>query len=1056
MVEPLVEEHSYTPELRERILAGFRGDVPPLRPAWTYRVALAAVACAMVLLPVGYVALIALCLWVFLGYARFYIGSILFAHTSLPVFFGAAVPLFVGAVLLVFLIKPLFARPAQPDSPLRLDPQDEPLLFAFVARLCAALHARVPREIHVDCQVNASASFRRGLLSIFDDDMVLTLGLPLVQGLSLQQLAGVMAHELGHFGQRAGMRVSFLIRTINFWFARLVYGRDRLDAILEEAAAERSRLPWLRWVFRLSLFCVTLTRRVLRALMMLGHMLSSFMMRQMEYDADRYEVRLAGFNAFDTSMRELFALHAAWDMAIADLQEQWKDGRLVNNFPRLVVLNRSEGVRKIAPLLEQFLQREPEELFSTHPTARQRTASALREKGVGVFSSNLPATALFYDVDVLAQKVSLAYYRQMLGNQVEERNLIAFQAAQESQEQGENERGALERFFQNPNWLRGLPLPPKLPPLPADPQVVHDELEKARRAVLGTDAHHAREIQNYREALRGRIDALQARALRDAGFSIDAGSFGLANGDPATASMAAERAESLMRSSGVQLEKFEKLEVRRLGLALVLLAEPRVAARLPAAEAWGQEVPRLLACAAFLSGIFPQMSGLRTTRAVLDILAHQLQPERDNTRLVATITERLAAFQDQLKTLHRDLRPQPYPFEHAREGINLAQVAIPSMPAANDLGGLIGMSEHALDRLLEVYGRLLGRLAWMAEKVEEALGMPPLLRTPAAAGVPEATPETQGPAPLQTPPSPAPAVAAPAVAETKAEAIESRETFPRYFRGVIELRPLPVPETAETADARAAVAALREALHAAGGGAEAYARRARKYRDAEQRLAKALRAEHLLRAGLEIEPAGFGLTGHDRAAALEGQRQAQAEMAKLEPGLRAFEEIQGQRLGNALALLQDGRVAARLADGERRRGEIAPLLAGAALLHSRFPLLRGLRDAFVILGGLGAQMKAHGESSQLRGHFTEQAAHAHRQLQDLQRLLHRDPHPFATARGATTLAAIAVPSLPAPGDVQAIYQATSWAVREMLDLHQRILGRLAGTAEKVEEALELR
>jgi len=1060
MVEPLAEEHSYTPEMRERILAGFRGDVPPLPTAWTYRLALMAVACAMVLLPVLYVGLIAGGVWALWAYGRFFLGSFLPEHRGAAVLVAGALPLFIGVVVIVCLVKPLFARPARPDRPLRLSPQDEPLLFQFVARLCAALHAPVPREIHVDCQVNASAGFRRGLLSMFGDDMVLTLGLPLVQGLSLQQLAGVMAHELGHFGQRAGMRVSFLIRTINFWFARLVYGRDRLDAVLERAAAE-SRLAWVRGYFKIALFCVSVTRRVLWALMMLGHMLSSFMMRQMEYDADRYEVRLAGFSAFDGSMRELFALHVALDMAMGDLQEQWKEKRLADNFPWLVVLNRRDGVRQIAPQLEQFLQREPEELFSTHPTARQRTARALKEKGVGIFSSDLPATALFFDCDALARQVSLAFYQQMVGNQVQAGNLIPMQAVQERQEQDENERGARERFFQNPNWLRGLPLPQKLPPLPADPQIVLDELHKARRAVIGTGADHGREIASYREAAEARVSALQAHALREAGFRIDPEDFGLANSDPVTALHEAERAESLLKSGAVRLEKYEKLEVRRLGLALVLLAAPRVRDQVREADTWSQEVPRLLACAAFLTDKFRQMFDLRVTRAVLEILVDQIRPERDNARLFAVISDHLARLQQQLKDLHRDLRSQPYPFEHARQGINLAQVAIPSMPAANDLGGLAGMTGHALERLLEVYSRLLGRMAWMAEKVEEAHGMPPLLRSAAEAGAGAAAgtssiSETE-PALSAAPASaPAPAHAA-AIAETKAEAVESRETFPRFFRGVVDFRPLPLPEAdGPAADVRQAIGALREALQAVASGAEAYAKRTRGYREAEQRLGKALRAEHLLLAGLEIDAASFGLTDESQAAAQTARRSAEAEMAKLEPALRLFEEIQAQRLTSALTLLREDRVASRVADGERRRSEIAPLLAGAALLHSRFALLRELRDSYAIVGGLGAQMKAHGESTRLRGHFAEQTTRAHRQLQDLQRLLHRDPSPFAPSRGAASLAAIAVPGLPPATDAQAIFQAMAWALRELLDLHQRVLGRLAGTAEKVEQALELR
>ncbi len=53
--------------------------------------------------------------------------------------------------------------------------------------------------------VNASAGLRRGLLSLFSHDLVLTIGLPLVQGLSLREFTAVLAHEFGHFRQGGGM-----------------------------------------------------------------------------------------------------------------------------------------------------------------------------------------------------------------------------------------------------------------------------------------------------------------------------------------------------------------------------------------------------------------------------------------------------------------------------------------------------------------------------------------------------------------------------------------------------------------------------------------------------------------------------------------------------------------------------------------------------------------------------------------------------------------------------------------------------------------------------------
>ena len=121
-------------------------------------------------------------------------------------------------VVVVFMLKPLFARPARPPQRQGLDPDQEPLLFSFIENICRTVGAPSPERIEVDCQVNASARLDNGPLAP-RRRLVLTIGLPLAAGLNLKEFAGVMAHEFGHFSQSAGMRLSYLIRSINHWFA---------------------------------------------------------------------------------------------------------------------------------------------------------------------------------------------------------------------------------------------------------------------------------------------------------------------------------------------------------------------------------------------------------------------------------------------------------------------------------------------------------------------------------------------------------------------------------------------------------------------------------------------------------------------------------------------------------------------------------------------------------------------------------------------------------------------------------------------------------------------
>ncbi len=275
-------------------LAAFSDGIVPVKTGLLYKAGLTAVAFAMVLLPAIYVGLIVLAAW-----GVFYhltndtwiinngSGAILFR------LIGYLGPAAAGAILVFFMVKPLFARQQRAVEPLTLDPMQEPLLFGFVEKICALVRAPMPSRIDVDCQVNASASLRHGLWS---RDLVLTIGMPLASGLDMQQFAGVLAHEFGHFAQGAGMRLTYVIRKINFWFARVVYERDRWDVQLDKAAESAGFRIGI--VLHTARGCVWLTRRILWALMHAGHAISCFMLRQMEYDADSYEAKLAGERDF--------------------------------------------------------------------------------------------------------------------------------------------------------------------------------------------------------------------------------------------------------------------------------------------------------------------------------------------------------------------------------------------------------------------------------------------------------------------------------------------------------------------------------------------------------------------------------------------------------------------------------------------------------------------------------------------------------------------------------------------------------------------------------------
>ena len=66
-------------------------------------------------------------------------------------------------------------------------------------------------------------------------------------------------------------------------------------------------------------FCIGCTRLVLKVLLFLGHGLSCFLLRQMEYDADSYEIKVAGSAAAERTMRR----HAEAKAELGTAEERW-------------------------------------------------------------------------------------------------------------------------------------------------------------------------------------------------------------------------------------------------------------------------------------------------------------------------------------------------------------------------------------------------------------------------------------------------------------------------------------------------------------------------------------------------------------------------------------------------------------------------------------------------------------------------------------------------------------------------------------------------------------
>ena len=91
------------------------------------------------------------------------------------------------------------------------------------------------------------------------------------------------------------MRVSYIVRTTNAWFSRVVYERDSWDESLHDWSQESGIGSLIAVAVRA---CVAVTRRDSVGVHDDRARLSCFLLRQMEFDADRSFVRLVGVSRF--------------------------------------------------------------------------------------------------------------------------------------------------------------------------------------------------------------------------------------------------------------------------------------------------------------------------------------------------------------------------------------------------------------------------------------------------------------------------------------------------------------------------------------------------------------------------------------------------------------------------------------------------------------------------------------------------------------------------------------------------------------------------------------
>jgi Zn-dependent protease with chaperone function len=700
----------------DRLLSGFtatRLKTPKI--SFLYRVSLLAVAFGMILLPIVYLGLT-----VYLGYLAL---SMMFHPPAVwepwdMIKYGLIVVS--GPIAFFFMIKPLFAKPVVSKSAMTLNPEDEPLLDAFVKKVAEVVGASVPEKVEVDCSVNASASYIGGIKGVYHNRLKLVIGLPLVAGLSLRSLAGVLAHEFGHFSQAAGMRMTYVIRRVNNWFYRVVYERDMWDVKLYDALDDDKPVKAL--VAYVALFIVMINRGILWFLMVLGNGISCFALRQMEYDADTYEIQLAGSDVFDRTTRRIGVLHAGSTQALRLIEENWHEQRLAEDFATLTRTQADSLSKKVLDAIEESIQESKTSAFSTHPTDLERIREAEKAGERGIFHIEEPASVLFQSFHRLSRRATANFYREDLGLDFGDGSLVPNKIVYREGRARKNEAAACERYFCGrltvlwPMWVT----PAELEEFRKDRVFTREDLAEAIDGMNVEIESCGSAFDKFEAADDQYIMAIQARELMMAGYRVDPERFGLKRGDLGEAVTVRDNAQIERNQALVKLTGFNRAAKLRLmtGLALLKQRELENGCIQNGSGFMAKECDRFLEVLGVFGEIRETLLHLRELWMGQSALMNTLSPDGASE----TVIERLQANCAEFGPLHKELRNQLsaiFPFKHAKGAISLKEYVEHSIDSNADIClRTFAISEKMVERMFSLYFRVVGRLVILAETVE--------------------------------------------------------------------------------------------------------------------------------------------------------------------------------------------------------------------------------------------------------------------------------------------------------------------------------------------------
>ncbi|MEM9111431.1 MAG: hypothetical protein AAGC72_15575, partial [Planctomycetota bacterium] len=437
-----------------------------------------------------------------------------------------------------------------------------------------------------------------------------------------------------------------------------------------------------------------------------------------------------GSKHFASTMRETIVLGHAGMQAIEDAQRFYRDRRLPNDLPAMVV---TRARRMDANQRKKLLRGEDQdqaEAFATHPLTSKRIDKAAALNSEGLVNDDRPARGLFRNFDKLCQQASEALYKEVIGKEYDPKHLTDSSRLIAELEATDKARKAAQRFCQS-DLLLMLPVFPTYRGLqmPDSPQDALEEIKDLRQQAREMRDRAFPLMRKLNDANEKLMNNRQGYLATQAGFEIrDFQQMGLEAGDASGLNRAVSDQTRVVEDLENQVRTYNADLIKRMELDFALLKHPKVTARIGQAKAdriWS-EIEVLVPAGQALASVQQSYENLRVQANILAMGVHLIMQGLISHKLISKIEHTAKETAGEIKDILRTLVAKPYPFAHGDGKVKMAEAVCEKPPDESKLGDILFVADDMAGRLIDLRERIIGRLCHHAERIEKVMGMKPL------------------------------------------------------------------------------------------------------------------------------------------------------------------------------------------------------------------------------------------------------------------------------------------------------------------------------------------